>query len=80
MKTYNSPEVTLENAKYQLYTYDISNLEGQLLTLIDASIVDAVQRKALKDIIRTKLWDWIIPKAVTGGGSINADAEAKRQK
>lgn len=80
MKTYNSPEVTLENARYQIYTFDVSNIEGQLLTLIDASIVDVVQRKALKDIIRQKLWDWIIPKAVTGNGSTSGSVEMQEQK
>ena len=42
----------------RLDAQSISYLEGGLLTIIDASIQDAVQRKALKDVLRKCLWDW----------------------
>ncbi len=34
-------------------------LEGKLLTLVDASHEDAVQRKALKDLFSQLLWEWV---------------------
>lgn len=40
--------------------YDsVQYFEGRLLTLIDAAIPDSQQCKAMKDIARTVLWDWI---------------------
>lgn len=36
----------------------INDLVGKLLTMIDASVVDAEQRKAMKDIYRQIAWDW----------------------
>lgn len=43
-----------------IYYDDIRHLEGKLLTLIDASIQDLQQRKALKDIFRQILWwHWV---------------------
>lgn len=39
---------------------DLRSLEGKLLTLIDASFSDAVQRKAFKDIVRQTIWwHWV---------------------
>lgn len=34
------------------------NLEGKLLTIVDASFADTQQRKAVKDLVRQTLWDW----------------------
>lgn len=39
-------------------TSDVSHLEGKLKTLIDASISQEEQNKAIKDMIRLVLWDW----------------------
>lgn len=36
----------------------ISNLEGRLKTLADASFSDLEQRKAFKDMITGTLWNW----------------------
>ncbi len=36
----------------------VGNLEGQWLTLIDATFSDPQQRKAMKDIVRRMIWDW----------------------
>ena len=36
---------------YLFHSYCISQLEGTILTFIDASIQDPVQRKALKDLL-----------------------------
>lgn len=52
--------------KYEIYSHNISHLEGQLLTQIDASISDSVNRQALKDIFRQTVWEWAfncIPKS-----------------
>jgi hypothetical protein len=43
---------------YQFGTSHISYLEGKLLTILDASIQDREQRKALKDLVRQELWLW----------------------
>ena len=44
--------------KYEFYTPHISHLEGRMLTLVDASISDPEQRKALKDLFRQDIWTW----------------------
>ena len=36
----------------------VPELEGQLLTIIDAIVSDPVQRKAAKDLFKRTLWDW----------------------
>ena len=33
------------------------NLEGKILTIIDASISDHEQRKAMKDLVRKSIWE-----------------------
>jgi len=45
---------------YVHLTYSIQNLEGKILTFIDASISDPVQRKALKDLLSPMIWNWAI--------------------
>lgn len=52
--------VSLEDVRYVIGTQDISVLEGRTLTLIDASISDPVQRKAMKDMARPMIWQWAI--------------------
>ncbi len=37
---------------------NLQNLEGRLLTIIDASFSDSVQRKAVKDLISQATWKW----------------------
>lgn len=76
-KQYNSPEVTLESVQYEVKTYDISNLEGKILTFIDATFSDTQQRKAQKDIMRGIIWDWIIPKCITGSSNEKGNATGK---
>jgi hypothetical protein len=46
---------------YGLVKYDsLRNLEGKILTIIDASFQDKEQRKAVKDIFRRTFWfDWV---------------------
>ena len=36
----------------------VGNLEGQWLTLVDATFSDPQQRKAMKDVVRKMIWDW----------------------
>ena len=39
---------------------DMKNLSGRVLTVIDASIQDKQQNKAVKDIMKKALWiDWV---------------------
>lgn len=52
--------VGLADVRYGFYTYHIGNLEGRMLTLIEASIQDVEQRRALKDIVRQTIWNWAI--------------------
>ena len=40
------------------FTALTGNLEGQWLTLIDATFSDKEQRKAMKDVVRKMIWDW----------------------
>jgi hypothetical protein len=39
-------------------TVEVSNLEGRLLTLVDAAFSDIEQRKAFKSVIRETVWRW----------------------
>lgn len=55
-------------------TAHVGNLEGQWLTIVDATFQDKEQRKAMKDIVRKMIWDWdtnivdsFYPNRVTGG-------------
>lgn len=61
----------LRNEILSFYSADQSNLKGMILTIIDASISDPTQRKALKDLIiqafyrtnfnetaRDAIWRW----------------------
>lgn len=43
---------------YVHHSWAMGNLEGQILTFIDASIADPVQRKAIKDLISPMIWRW----------------------
>lgn len=43
---------------YVISTHSIGDLEGRVLTLIDASMSDPVQRKAMKDLLRPMIWNW----------------------
>lgn len=52
---------------------DVRTLEGKLLTIMDASTPDLVQRKAIKDLVRQTIWwHWVphldtCPDSQTGG-------------
>ena len=56
------PNVKEQKLSYKEITSQISFLEGKVLTIIDASYTDLVQRKAVKDLIRDKFsgqMNWI---------------------
>ena len=36
----------------------MKNLEGRLLTLIEATTSDKTQREALKSLVRQNIWEW----------------------
>lgn len=60
---------------YSFEGYQIGRLEGKVLTLIEASIQDLEQRKALKDIMRQTIWGWAIDEnqenKINKAGSVN---------
>lgn len=59
-------EYTSRLVRYPLITSELDNLLGRVLTIIDATISEPVQNKAVKDIIRgefshkmhTVFWDY----------------------
>ena len=55
---------------YGLVAYDsLRNLEGKVLTLIDATFTDKEQRKSVKDIFRRTFWfDWVENHIYKGKG------------
>lgn len=57
---------------YGLITYEsLQNLEGKVLTLIDAAFADKEQRKAMKDIFRRTFWfDWVENGVYKGKNSL----------
>jgi len=68
-KNINSPEfggkqdqlgrVEKGNNYYALLQYEeIRRIEGQMLTIIDASFTDKEQREAVKSLVRSNIWDW----------------------
>lgn len=50
----------LEMKQYIIFSDSIQGLEGKMLTFIDASISDPIQRKAMKDLLRPMIWSWAI--------------------
>ena len=57
---------------YGMVSHDsLQNLEGKILTLIDASYQDKEQRKAVKDIFRRTFWfDWVEHNVYKGKDSM----------
>lgn len=41
------------------WTFDLNDLRGKLLTIVDASFADQQQRKAVKDLVSQTLWQWV---------------------
>lgn len=42
----------------RLEAESIKELEGKILTIIDATTPNEVQRKAIKDVARSAIWSW----------------------
>lgn len=57
--------VTPDQVMYMLFSRAIQELEGKILTVIDASISDPVQRKAIKDLVRPIIWTWAIESNIS---------------
>lgn len=55
-----SKNATPNDVTYLYFSPQIQDLEGKILTFIDASVADPVQRKALKDLLRPAIWSWAI--------------------
>lgn len=47
-----------EMMAHVVWPSQFGDLEGKLLTIVDASFSDAQQRKAVKDLVRQRMWDW----------------------
>lgn len=54
---YVAPEELQKWIRTDLTAY-VGNLEGQWLTIVDATFSDPQQRKAMKDIVRKMIWYW----------------------
>jgi hypothetical protein len=69
-KSKNAPIIPINgyDVEYKFFSFGISQLEGKMLTLIEASIQDTEQRKALKDIVRQTIWGWAIENNCNGDG------------
>lgn len=56
------PQEDLKEVNYYRIENSIKNLSGQILTIIDASISDKQQNKAIKDLIKhrvcERLFEW----------------------
>lgn len=48
--------------KYVVYLVQVSSLEGKILTLIDATISDKEQKRAVKDLASQMIWAWLEDK------------------
>lgn len=62
---FEEPKVWIAGEELQTWvrrdlTAMVGNLEGQWLTIVDATFSDPQQRKAMKDIVRKMIWDWDI--------------------
>ena len=67
-----SQEIVMEplTMKLEVCVSDVRQLEGKMLTIVEAALSDPEQRKAVKDIVRQEIWDWAnskYPTATAGG-------------
>jgi len=46
-----------KTTQFSLFLVKFKHLEGELLTIIDASFPDIKQREAVKSMVRRTLWD-----------------------
>lgn len=53
-------EVSPREVMYAVHSNDLRYLSGKILTIIDASIADQEQRKAMKDIATQAIWSWAL--------------------
>ena len=43
-----------EKIHYQQIEWELGNLVGRILTIIDSSVTDPIQRKAMKDLVKSE--------------------------
>lgn len=58
-------------------SYNVSQLEGEVLTLIDASVSDPVQRKAQKDLFKNMIWNWVYRTNPPVKGSVGSASKTE---
>ncbi len=49
---------TPDSTVFPIGAGSVNSLVGEMLTLVDASISDPTQRKAVKDLATQKIWNW----------------------
>ena len=57
-KISNYPSKPYDCEKVKLEMYEVSDLVGQVLTIVEAAIVDKGQLDAIKSILKRAIWDW----------------------
>lgn len=70
---------TPNDVEYLHFSPQIQDLEGQILTFIDASISDPVQRKALKDLFRPMIWRWAIDSNMASNYEIKMKSSVREE-
>lgn len=78
MSKYNQPKNTPYEVEYLYFSPQIQDLEGKILTLVDASISDPVQRKALKNLFSPMIWNWAIESNMAQSYDIKIKNNAKQ--
>lgn len=68
---------TPDEVEYLHFSPQIQDLEGRILTLVDASISDPVQRKALKNLFSPMIWSWAIESNMAQNYEIKIKASVR---
>lgn len=69
---FNAQVLNENNDARLLWLQEARYLQGQLLTLVDATFSDKEQRKAFKDILSKTFWDGIYKQPVLESEGINS--------
>lgn len=69
---FNAHTLNEDNGARLLWLQEARYLQGQLLTLVDASFSDKEQRKAFKDVLSKTFWDGIYKQPRLKSESINS--------
>jgi hypothetical protein len=67
MSKKETPELVGYGSGYVINDYQLSHLEGRLLTLIESWGLKETQEKACKDLMRNELWGLLNPCFIISG-------------